>query len=81
MNNYVLAQYRSKIYYIVILTCENPIHSQTSDLPKVMLEVSARNEGSHFSQEDQGILPLSITMLIILVVFLGQAVWGYYQEH
>ena len=61
--------------------CDLELFKRNDFAGKVMLEVSARNEGSHFSQEDQGILPLSITMLIILVVFLGQAVWGYYQEH
>ncbi len=38
------------------------------------------NENSHFSQDEMGILPLSVVMLILFNVFLGTTVWNYFKD-
>ena len=68
---------QTRIYYVAVYDCDLELWNRSDFVGKVMLRVIAKNEESHFSQEDQGILELSITMLTILVLFLGQAVWGY----
>jgi hypothetical protein len=38
------------------------------------------NDTSHFSQEDMGILPFSIIMLILFVVFQGKTILEFYRD-
>ena len=49
-------------------------------LGRILVEIEALNENSHFSQEEMGILPLSFVMLILFNIFLGTTVWNYFKD-
>jgi hypothetical protein len=66
---------RTQVWYIMLADCKGNSHERFPGLPDIDIEIESLNEGSHFSQEQSGMLIINITMLASFCFFLGTSVW------
>lgn len=74
------AYHQTKIWYVAASDCEERMHTTVPDLPKLEIEITMTNDGSHFSQEDAYILPFYIIMFLVFAAFLGKSIMEFYRD-
>lgn len=71
---------RTQVWYLMASDCNGNAHSKYPDMPKIVIEIEALNDDSHFSQEDTHILPLGVLMMCVFIFLLGRSAWNFYQD-
>lgn len=49
-------------------------------MPRIEFELIMKNDVSHFSQEEVGILPFNIIILLLFAFFLGKSIVEFYKD-
>ena len=85
----ILIKNRPQVWYILISDCLYQSHDQFPDLGYIDYEIEMKNDGSHFSHEHYGQLPITFVALVAFAYFLLTAAikffqwvnkWGYIRD-
>ena len=79
-SNWGSAKQQTKLWYAAISDWEGNTHYKYPALPKIEVELVMYNYNSHFSQEDMGILPFTLVMLVLFVIYLCKSSFEYMND-
>ena len=76
----ILIKNRPQVWYVLISDCLFQSHEQFPDLGYIDYEIEMKNDGSHFSHEHYGQLPITFIALATFAYFLLTTAFKFFRE-